>query len=365
MVSQIFHCILALGAICCATVAHRSIPALGLMLAWGLACAVPADVSGAPLVIGHRGAPGYLPEHTLESYALAIKQGADYIEPDLVSTKDGVLISRHENEISGTTDVADKFPGRRRSKVIDGQRKEGWFSEDFTLREIKTLRARERLGFRDQSHNGRYAIPAFTEIIALAKRMGRKEGRVIGLYPETKHPSYFASIGLPLEEPMVRLLHEHGYRAPNAPVFIQSFEVGNLKKLRGLTRLRLVQLLDEPGLQPYDFAAKGDPRTYGDMATPEGLREIATYAQGVGPWKRYILPRTPLKTLGPPTSLVADAHRVGLVVHPYTFRNEARYLAKDYGGNPEAEYRRFFRLGVDAVFSDFPDTAVRARSGFR
>ena len=317
---------------------------------------------GFPIVIGHRGAPGYLPEHTLESYTLAIEQGADYIEPDLVSTKDGVLIARHENEISGTTDVADKFPERRSSRVIDGSRKEGWFTEDFTLQEIKTLRARERLDFRDQSHNGRYTIPTFAEIIALAKRMGRNKGRVIGLYPETKHPSYFRSIGLPLEEPLVALLSRHGYTDARSPVFIQSFEVGNLKRLRRMTRLRLVQLIGGARRRPYDFTLAGDPRTYGDLITPAGLDEIATYAQGIGPWKGLIIPMRKDKTLRAPTRLVDDAHAAGLLVHPYTFRSEPRYLAKDYGGDPIAEYRRFFRLGVDGVFSDFPGTALQARA---
>ncbi|MCZ6627825.1 MAG: glycerophosphodiester phosphodiesterase [SAR324 cluster bacterium] len=336
-----------------------------LMLAWAWAALVPPGAWGAPLVIGHRGAPGYLPEHTLASYALAIRQGADYIEPDLVSTRDGVLIARHENEISGTSDVAEKFPARRSRKVIDGRARDGWFTEDFTLAEIKTLRARERLPFRGQSHNGRYAIPTLAEIIALAKRMGGAQGRVIGLYPETKHPSYFAGIGLSLEEPLVELLHGQGYRTADAPVFIQSFEVGNLKKLRGMTRLRLVQLLGGPSRRPYDLARRGDPRTYGDMSTPRGLREIAAYAQGIGPWKGYILPRGPSGRLQAPTTLVDDAHQAGLLVHPYTFRNEARYLAKDYGGDPLAEYRRFFGLGVDGVFSDFPDTAVKARADMR
>jgi len=317
--------------------------------------------TGAPLVIGHRGAPGYRPEHTLASYALAIDLGVDFIEPDLVSTKDGVLIARHENEISGTTDVALKFPGRKTTKTIDGRSFEGFFAEDFTLPEIRTLKARERLPFRNQGWNGYYDIPTFDEIIDLAKRRSLETGRTIGVYPETKHPSYFRSIGLALEPPLVRTLAAHGYVDASAPVFIQSFEVQNLKDLRKLTQVRLVQLTAGEQQRPYDFVAAGNRRTYGDLLKPEGLAAIAAYAQGIGPYKRSIVPQASGGRLGKPTSLVADARRAGLVVHPYTFRDEPEFLAADYRLDPVREYLQFYELGVDGVFSDSGDTAVRAR----
>jgi glycerophosphoryl diester phosphodiesterase len=318
-----------------------------------------------PLIIGHRGASGYRPEHTLASYSLAIGMGADFIEPDLVSTKDGVLIARHENEISSTTDVARKFPERRTRKVIDGQALEGWFTEDFTLAEIKTLRAVERLPFRDHSYDGRFEIPTFQEIIDLARAKSIETGRVIGLYPETKHPGYFASIGLALEEPLVRQLEANGYRGAEAAVFIQSFEVANLRKLAGMTRIRLIQLMDEAAGRPPDFAAAGDRRTYGDLMTPAGLTEVATYAAGIGPSKRSIVPEGADGHLLAPGSLVADAHRAGLLVHPYTMRSDPQFLNADYHGDAQAEYRQFFDLGVDGLFSDFSDTAVAARAAWR
>jgi glycerophosphoryl diester phosphodiesterase len=325
-----------------------------------------------PLVIGHRGASGYRPEHTLASYRLAIDMGADYIEPDLVSTSDHVLVARHENEIGGTTDVADhpEFAGRRTTKTIDGNPVTGWFTEDFTLAELRTLRAKERLPDlrpANTAFDGLYQVPTFQEVIDLAKRAG------VGIYPETKHPTYFDSIGLSLEEPLVATLHANGYRGRNAPVFIQSFEVANLKELNRRTRVPLVQLLDATG-RPYDFVVAGDPRTYADLATPEGLAEIATYADGVGPNKNLIVPRDAAGNLLDPTSFVRDAHRAGLVVHPWTFRKENSFLPNDFRqGNPAspeflratgdapAEFRLFFRLGVDGLFSDHPDTAVASR----
>jgi glycerophosphoryl diester phosphodiesterase len=317
-----------------------------------------------PLIIGHRGIAGRLPEHTLAGYALAIDLGADFIEPDLVITQDGVLIARHENALSDTTDVVDKFPKRRGSKTIEGRSVRDWFSEEFTLAEIKTLRAKERLPFRDRSHDGQYEVPTLEEIVALAKRKGAERGRPVGIYPETKHPGYFRSIGLPLEEPLLAILAKNGWTGPAAPVFIQSFEVGNLKALAGLTRVPLIQLIGAPHGQPADFAAAGDLRTNGDLITPAGLAEIARYARGIGPDKALIQPLAPDRTLLPPTSLVRDAHELGLLVHPYTFRSEPRFLAKDYGDDPLAEYRRFFELGVDGVFSDFADDAVKAKAAF-
>jgi glycerophosphoryl diester phosphodiesterase len=311
-----------------------------------------------PIVIAHRGASGYRPEHTLASYELAIEMGADFIEPDLVSTKDGVPIARHENEISETTDVADhpEFADRRAIKRIDGREVTGWFTEDFTLAEIKMLRARERLPFRDPSFNGRFEVPTFTEVLALARRKSVETGRTIGVYPETKHPTYFRSLGIPLEESLLAELRVAGAM----PIYIQSFEVGNLKELRKVTDLPLIQLLEIEG-RPWDFTVAGDTRTYQDLATPAGLAEIATYADGIGPDKRMIVPAGPGGRLLPATSLVEDAHRAKLLVHPWTFRSDGSFLAAEYGGDPEREYDQFFALGVDGLFSDFSDVAVRAR----
>jgi glycerophosphoryl diester phosphodiesterase len=347
---------------------------------------VPATVAGAapdrqaashghkaPIVIGHRGASGYRPEHTLASYELAIDMGADYIEPDLVSTKDGVLVARHENDITGTTDVAShpEFADRKATKTIDGLTITGWFTEDFTLAELRTLRAKERLPdlrVTNTAFDGLYQIPTLDEVIALAKR------RQVGIYPETKHPTYFDSVGLSLEEPLVAALRRAGLDRSRSPVFIQSFEVGNLKQLNGLTRVPLVQLLDATG-KPYDFVVSGDPRTYADLATPEGLAEIATYADGVGVNKNLIVPRDAQNRLGTPTRLVRDAHQAGLIVHGWTFRRENSFLPEDFrAGNPAspvylaatgdfpAELRLFYGLGIDGVFSDNPDVAVAVRA---
>lgn len=337
-----------------------------------------------PVVIAHRGASGYLPEHTLAAYKLAIEQGADFVEPDLVSTKDGVLIARHELNITETTNVSEhpEFAARRTIKVVDGASAEGWFADDFTLAEIKTLRAKQRLPFRPQQFDGLFEIPTLQEIIELAKRESGRSGRVIGIYPETKHPTYHRSVGLPLEETLVETLKRHGLNGRTAPVVIQSFETANLKALRKMTEVRLVQLIEGIGLapdggviagKPYDFAVSGDPRTYADLLTEDGLAEIGTYADGIGPWKRYLVGIAGTggidaqaddahKKLGPPTSVIRDAHRAGLFVHAWTFRNEPRYLASDYGGDPLEEYRQFYDLGVDGVFSDFPDTAIAARA---
>jgi glycerophosphoryl diester phosphodiesterase len=320
------------------------------------------DKASRPIVIAHRGASGHRPEHTLAAYELAIEMGADFIEPDLVATKEGVLVARHENEISETTDVAvhSEFADRRKTKRIDGVEVTGWFTEDFTLAEIKALRARERLEFRDQGYNGRFEVPTFAEVLELVRRKSAETGRRIGVYPETKHPTYFRSLGLPLEEPLLAELERAGYRGRSAPVYIQSFEVGNLKALRTRTDLPLIQLLDEKG-RPYDLGLAGDGRAYQDLAAPAGLAEIAAYADGVGPHKRLVVPAGPDGRLQDPTSLVEQAHRAGLLVHPWTFRSEGRFLAPDYGGDPEREYNRFFSLGVDGVFTDFPDAAVQAR----
>ena len=308
-----------------------------------------------PIIIAHRGASGYRPEHTIASYELAIEMGADFIEPDLVATKDHVLIARHENEISETTNVADRpeFSDRKATKQIDGREITGWFTEDFTLAEIKTLRAKERLTSRNQEFNGRFEIPTFAEVLELARR------RNVGVYPETKHPTYFRELGLPLEDPLLAELERAGYNGRNAPVYIQSFEVGNLRDLRKRTGLPLIQLLEAQG-RPWD-----DPRSYAELATPAGLAGIAAYADGIGPDKRMIVPADAGGGLLAPTSLVADAHRAGLRVHPWTFRSDSPFLAPEYGGDPEREYDQFFSLGVDGLFSDFSDAAVRARERWR
>jgi glycerophosphoryl diester phosphodiesterase len=296
-----------------------------------------------PLVIAHRGASGHRPEETLEAYRLAIEMGTDFIEPDLVSTKDGVLIARHENEIGATTDVAERFPDRKRTKSIDGHTITGWFTEDFTLAEIKTLRAKERLATRSHAYDGQFPLATFDEVIELAQRLGRARHRPVGIYPETKHPTYFRGIGLPLEERLLASLTKYGWNSREAPVFIQSFESGNLRDLRRLTRVRLIQLVE----QPEDVA--------GDRLTA-----IAGYADGIGPEKRLVQPVHPDGSLGEPTDLVARAHALGLLVHIWTIRIDKEFLPAGYHGDPSAEYRRFRDLGVDGMFTDFPDRAVAA-----
>jgi glycerophosphoryl diester phosphodiesterase len=348
--------------------------------ALGFVAAAPAATASAdgkarvdePLVIGHRGASAYRPEHTLGSYQLAIDMGADYIEPDLVSTKDRVLVARHENEISGTTDVAQhpEFASRRRTKTIDGAAVTGWFTEDFTLAELKTLRAVERLPAlrpANTAFDGLYQVPTLQEVIDLAKREG------VGIYPETKHPTYFDSRGLSLEEPLVRTLRANGLDRRDADVFVQSFEVSNLQELDRELKVSIVQLTGASG-RPYDFTARGDRRTYVDLTTPAGLRRVARYADGLGPDKDQVVPRDAQNRLLAPTSLVDDAHRAGLEVHPYTFRPENSFLPQDFRqgnpsspeylrtrGNQPAELKLFYGLGVDGVFADNPDTAVAVR----
>ncbi|MEU4771280.1 glycerophosphodiester phosphodiesterase [Micromonospora sp. NPDC023644] len=334
-----------------------------------------ARATDRPLVIAHRGASGYRPEHTLEAYRLAIRQGADYIEPDLVATRDGALVARHENEISGTTDVAARpeFAARRATKSIDGVTVTGWFTEDFTLAELRTLRAKERLPqvrVANTAFDGRFQVPTLQEVVDLARAEGRARGRTIGVYPETKHPTYFASIGLPLEEPLVEVLRRNGLTHRHSPVIIQSFETANLRKLDRMIDVKLAQLLDATG-RPYDFTAAGDARTYQDLAKPAGLKWIASYADGVGAHKNLIVPRDAAGKLLAPTTLVRDAHRQRLIVHAWTFRAENQFLPADLRigtdpnarGDIQAEYELFLGLGLDGVFTDHPDTAVAAREG--
>jgi glycerophosphoryl diester phosphodiesterase len=307
-----------------------------------LTLAASAAAPPRPLIIGHRGASGHRPEHTLASYRLAAEMGADFIEPDLVATRDGVLIARHENEIGATTDAAARFADRRRTKTIDGQSITGWFTEDFTLAEIKTLRARERLAFRSHDFDGRFEVPTFDEVIALAQQLGRELGRPIGVYPETKHPTYFRGLGLPLEEPLLRALTAHGWNSREAPVFIQSFETGNLRELRKKTPVRLIQLAATAA-----------------VVAGDRLKDIATYADGIGPEKRLIIPVGEDGAVGAPTDLVARAHALGLLVHVYTLRADKQFLPAGYRGNAEEEFRQFQAAGVDGLFTDFPDVAAK------
>ena len=357
----------------------------------------PSASSSRPLVIGHRGTAGHLPEHTLEGYALAIELGADYIEPDLVATKDGVLIARHEPNMIATTNVSQlpQFASRKRTAIVDGVAEEGFFASDFTLAEIKTLRAVQAAGERDQGFNGRFQIPTLDEVIHLAKRKSDEEGRTIGIYPETKHPTYHQNLGLALEDRLLAVLQRHGWNHRSAPVFIQSFEQANLKYLRTKTSVRLVQLVDAddvapdgtitfaaPFDRPYDWAVAGRAGTFGDLLTPLGLAEVRTYADGIGPWKPYLISTACVTVVAgacadingdgkvndadrkslPPSAVIANAHAQGLLVHPYTFRNEQRRLASNFAGNPVNEYLAFYEAGVDGLFSDFADTAVVARS---
>jgi glycerophosphoryl diester phosphodiesterase len=346
--------------------------ALVLLLA-AAAPALPAAAPTArprPLVIAHRGASGERPEHTLEAYRLAIAEGADFIEPDLVMTRDRQLVARHENEISGTTDVAahPEFAARRTIRTIDGRSVSGWFTEDFTLAELKSLRARERLpqlrAASAAAYDGKFGIPTFAEILQLVATENKRTGRRIGVYPEIKHSTYFAGIGLAMERPLLAALAKAGYRSPADPVFIQSFEVGNLRALHRLTRLRLIQLLGSEGA-PAD--RPGTP--YAQMTTPAGLKAIAAYAQGIGAEKPLIVPRDGNGRSLPPTTLVADAHAAGLAVHAWTMRSENYFLPAELRrgsspaahGDAAAEYRTFYDLGVDGVFSEFPAEAVAAR----
>ena len=357
-------------------------------------------IDARPLVIGHRGAAGYLPDHTLEGYRKAIEMGADFIEPDLVSTQDGVLIARHEPNMIGTTDVASRpeFASRRKTIKVDGVDDTGFFASDFTLAEIKTLRAVQPLAERSQAFNGQYQIPTFDEVLALAQERGKALGRDIGVYPETKHPTWHVEQKLPLEDKLLAALDKVGWNRADAPVFIQSFEQSNLKALRAKTKVRLVQLVDAddvdpktgaityaaPFDRPYDWTKAGRSGSFGDLLTPAGLDEVKTYADGVGPWKRYLVTvKATLDASGKAVDVNKDgvvneadytavandtiaknAKARGLLLHTWTFRSESRRLAATYTADPAKEYEQFFAMGVNGLFSDFPDHAVKARDAF-
>ena len=385
----------------------RRIPASILASALLAACATapgPALLTldgKPPLVAAHRGASGYLPEETIEAYAKAIELGADFIELDLISTRDGVLIARHDPNLGISTDVAKhpEFAARKRTTKVDGEEQTGWFSSDFTLAEIKTLGAISTDAQRPQEFNGRFKVATFDEVIALAKNKSQETGRTIGIYPETKNPSYFRLLGLPLEDKMLAALDRAGWNTRSAPVLLQSFEPGSLKYMRSKgSTLRMVQLIDGdsvdlktgavtfdvPSDRPYDWTLAGDKRNFDAMVTPAGLAEIKTYADGIGPWKRFIV--SVKGTVGAdgkvvdrngdgkindadattmaPTTLIADAHRAGLFVHAFTFRNEDRRLAASYGGDPKQEYLQYYALGLDGLFTDFTDTALAARAEY-
>jgi glycerophosphoryl diester phosphodiesterase len=320
---------------------------------------------------------------------------------DLVSTRDGVLITRHDPNLAISTDVASRpeFAARKKTLQVDGETQTGWFSNDFTLAEIQRLGAISTDAERPQQFNGQYKVPTFQQVIDLAKAKSRETGRTIGIYPETKNPTYFRDLGLPLEDKLIAMLEAAGWNSRGAPVFVQSFEPGSLKlmKSRGL-KTKTVQLIDGDGIdlktgamtyavpvdRPYEWTKAGDRRNFDVMVTPAGLAEIKTYADGIGPWKRYIVSikgkvgadgkvqdvngdgkinDADATTLAP-TTLIADAHRAGLFVHAFTFRNESRRLAADYNGDPRREYLQFYALGLDGLFTDFTDTALAARADY-
>ncbi|MER7828660.1 glycerophosphodiester phosphodiesterase [Streptomyces sp. NPDC095602] len=331
-----------------------------------------------PTVIAHRGASGYRPEHTIGSYQFALDMGAHVIEQDLVPTRDGHLVCRHENDISGTTDVADhpEFASRRTTKTVDGTAITGWFTEDFTLAELKTLRAKERIpGTRGNNtlYDGRWTVPSFEEVLRWAEKEGRRRGQPVWLHVETKHPTYFRKLGLGLEERLAKLLRRYGRHRADSPTFLQSFEPTSMRRMARLVDTPRVVLLWTPDDRPYDFVEAGDPRTVADLVTPRGLDWIASYAQGIGPLLDLVIPKRPDGRLGEPTTLVRDAHARGLILHPYTLRNENSFLPADFrrGTDPNAygdvfgAYRAYFATGIDGIFTDHPDTALLAAADHR
>jgi glycerophosphoryl diester phosphodiesterase len=356
-----------------------------------------------PLVIAHRGASGYLPEHTIESYTKAIELGADFIEPDLVMTKDGELVVRHEPMLSGTTNVADiaDFASKKTTKNLDGELVTDWFVSDFTLAEIKKLKAKQAFVERPQQYNNLYLIPTFAEVIDLTKQKSSQLGRTIGIYPETKHPTYHEELNLKISDKLLEALSKAGWNNATAPVYVQSFEVSNLQYIRTKSTVKIIQLLscydvalngdlifEVPTGQaisngkPYDWHIKEDKRDFGFFRTDAGLDFVKTYANGIGPWKPFIISNKGTDTDGDgkaddinadgkvndadkeamsPSTLISDAHKKGLLVHAYTFRNESRRLLRNYNNNPTLEYQAFYKLGLDGLFSDFTDTAIQSR----
>ncbi len=351
-----------------------------------------------PRVVGHRGLMQHAPENTLAGFAACIRLRLGF-ELDIRRTKDGVLVARHENEIGGTTDIATRpeFASRKRVDFpVDGEKQTGWFAHDFTLAEIKTLGAISTDAERPQIYNGMYKVVTFQELVDLVKAQSKASGRSIAVYPETKNPTYHRDLGLPLEDKLIALINAAGWNSKSAPIYVQSFEPDSLKRMKAAgLQTRLIQLIDAddydlkagtltyaaPYDKPYDWAKAGDKRLFSAMVTPAGLAEIKAYADGIGPWKPYVVPvKGTLDAAGnmidrngdgkvnlndastqAPTSLITDAHKAGLFVHLYTFRNEKRRLAYDYNGDPQAEYLQFYRLGIDGLFSDFPDTAITSR----
>ncbi|MWA09907.1 glycerophosphodiester phosphodiesterase [Streptomyces sp. BA2] len=330
-----------------------------------------------PTVVAHRGASGYRPEHTLGSYQLALDMGAHVIEQDIVPTKDGHLVCRHENDITATTDVAahPEFASRKTTKSVDGTSYTGWFTEDFTLAELKTLRAKERIpGTRQRNilYDGRWDVPTLEEVFKWADRQGRERGKRIWLHIETKHPTYFRKLGLGLEEPLAKLLRKYGRHKKSSPNFLQSFEPSSIQRLNKLVDPPLVVLLSSASSRPWDFVEAGDPRTVADLIKPEGLQWMASFAQGIGPTLDLVIPKKPDGSLGTPTTLVKDAHAAGLILHPYTMRNENTFLPANFkkGTDPAAygdafgAFKAYFETGIDGIFSDNPDTALLAREDF-
>ncbi|MEU1128770.1 glycerophosphodiester phosphodiesterase [Streptomyces sp. NPDC005900] len=330
-----------------------------------------------PTVVAHRGTSGYRPEHTLGSYQLALDMGAHVIEQDVVPTKDGHLVCRHENDITATTDVAahPEFASRKTTKSVDGTPLTGWFTEDFTLAELKTLRAKERIpGTRQRNalYDGRWDVPTLEEVLEWAEKEGRRRGRPVWLHIETKHPTYFRKLGLGLEEPLAKLLRRYGRHKKNSPNFLQSFEPSSIQRLAELVSAPRVVLLSGATSRPWDFVEAGDPRTVADLIKPEGLRWMARFAQGIGPTLDLIIPRKADGSLGTPTTLVDDAHDADLILHPYTMRNENTFLPANFrkGTDPTAygdafgAFKAYFETGIDGIFSDNADTALLAAADF-
>lgn len=339
------------------------------------------------IIIAHRGAQSIYPEHTLEAYKKAIEMGADFIEPDLVMTKDGYLVARHEPYISRTTDVAlkEEYAHLKTTKVVDGVEVTDWFVSDFTLTQIKSLKAKQARKDRSSQYDGQFTIATLEEIIDLAKKNTTSSGNEVGIYPEIKHPTFHNDLGLPIRKKLLEALTNAGWNHSEAPVYIQCFEVETLQEIHRESNVKLIQLLGAVGMDtsgklkfrnddnsyhpegtPYDFYLKGDKRTYKYFTTEEGLKFAATYASGIGPWKGFIIPYAIVENgtteIKDPTDFVTLAHTYNLSVHPYTFRNEdEQYMTAQ---DPQSEYSLFFEAGVDGLFSDYTDEAVRAKNNF-